>query len=270
MTDREKLIEKVKRRLEDPLCDAISFQVSELEETETEIKFFPTDTILDELTGNGLSEDSLTILVGGTGDGKSLLLTHLASKMSENNKILYVSFENTMKVDNSRFTRCKEIYKSKHENIHYINILENEMADKLAWRNEYLKNLILEDNYDLVFIDAIQTSIDAVNIDEIHQVGNVLMKELYKLVLFTHIPMILTWQASRNSAVKKMDAISYDDISGSIGTMRYCTNAFFIKRDGGSRKLKLIKCRESENARWNDPVVDLEMSLRFSVEKFFI
>lgn len=271
-SERDKKMEQLKRRIEDPLCDIRTYDVEELEDIENDIEFWETDTILDVLTGNGLSKDSLTVLIGGTGDGKSLLLTHLASKMSENKRILYVSFENTSKVDNSRFKDCKNVYpNANHKNIHYVNILDNEMDEKIKWQNKYLIPLVMEEKYDLICIDAIQTTIDAVEQDEIHRVGNVLMKELYKLVLNSKTPMIVTWQAARSTAGKKLKDVTLDDISGSIGTVRYCTNAFFIKRDGDeySRKLKLLKCRESKNARWSDPVVDLELSLEFSVEKIF-
>ena len=99
-SERDLIIEKVKRRLENPLCDLFSCQVSELEATEEEIEFIQTDSLLDDLTGgDGLSKESLTLLIGGTGDGKSLLLTHLASKMSETKKILYVSFETNFSND---------------------------------------------------------------------------------------------------------------------------------------------------------------------------
>lgn len=271
-SERDKKMEQLKRRIEDPLCDVFTYNVEELEGIENDIEFWETNTILDVLTGNGLSKDSLTVLIGGTGDGKSLLLTHLASKMSEDKKILYVSFENTSKVDNSRFKDCKNVYENaNHKNIHYVNILDNEMDDKIKWQNKYLIPLVMEEKYDLVCIDAIQTTIDAVEQDEIHRVGNVLMKELYKLVLNSRTPMIVTWQAARSTAGKKLKDVTLDDISGSIGTVRYCTNAFFIKRDGDeySRKLKLLKCRESKNARWANPIVDLELSLDFSVEKIF-
>lgn len=271
-SERDKKMEKLKKRIENPLCDIFTYSVEELEEIENDIEFWDTNTILDTLTGCGLSKDSLTVLIGGTGDGKSLLLTHLASKMSEDKKILYVSFENTSKVDNSRFKDCKLTYENaNHKNIHYVNILDNEMDDKVKWENKYLVPLVMEDKYDLICIDAIQTTIDAVEQDEIHRTGNVLMKELYKLVLNSRTPMIVTWQAARSTAGKKLKEVTLDDISGSIGTVRYATNAFFIKRDGESysRKLKLLKCRESKNARWTDPIIDLELSLRFSVEKVF-
>lgn len=271
-SQRDVWAEKAKRRLEDPLCDVFTYSVEELEGIENDIEFWETNTVLDVLTGCGLSRDSLTVLIGGTGDGKSLLLTHLASKMSENKKILYVSFENTSKVDNSRFKDCKNVYEhANHKNIHYINILDNEMEDRVQWSNKYLTPLVMEEKYDLVCIDAIQTTIDAVEQDEIHKTGNVLMKELYKLVLNSRTPMIVTWQAARSTAGKKLKEVTLDDISGSIGTVRYATNAFFIKRDGESynRNLKILKCRESKNARWADPVIDLELSLRFSVEKIF-
>lgn len=267
---RDELVEQVKRRIENPLCDIVITTVSEISETEQEIDFWSTHTLIDELTGCGLSKDSLTVIIGGTGDGKSLLLAHLASKMSTENKILYVSFENTSKVDASRFRDCETIYSNaNHKNITYFNVLDNEMSEKVRWDNKYMQNLINDSNYDIICIDAIQTTVDTVDQDEIHRVGNSMMKDLYKLVLATHKPMIVTWQAARTAAGKKLENITLDDISGSVGTVRYCTNAFFIKREDGSRKLKLLKARESKEARWDNPVVDLEMSLRFSVEKIF-
>lgn len=268
-TRAEKLA-KLKERIENPLCDLESCNVGELMDNETEIEFWKTDTLLDDLTGDGLSRKSLTVLIGGTGDGKSLLLTHLAGKMSESKRILYVSFENTSEVDASRFRDCAEIYEHfNKKNIHYVNILDNETDGKVNWDNKYMIPLVLEEEYDVVMVDAIQTTVDTVSQDSIHTIGNELMKNLYKLVLSSRIPMIASWQAARSAAGKKLEGITLDDISGSIGTVRYATNAFFIKREDGSRKLKLLKCRESKNANWDNPIVDLEMSLRFSVEKVF-
>lgn len=271
-SNRDKLLEKAKRRLENPVCDMLCYDIDELEGIEPEIEFWNTNTIIDTLTGCGLSKDSLTILLGGTGDGKSLLLAHLASKMSSEKRILYISFENTSKVDASRFRDCKETYEGcNHKNIRYVNVLDNEMSDRVKWQNKYVELFAKEEKYDLICIDAIQTTIDKVDQDEIHRIGNELMQELYKLVLNSKTPMLLTWQASRTSALKKLKEITLDDISGSIGTVRYATNVFFIKRDNEthSRKLKLLKTRESKNARWDDPIIDLELSLRFSVEKVF-
>jgi len=266
--------EEKRKRAENPFYDVEIKDVDFLVENTSEPEFWETDTVIDSLTGCGLSKKSLTILIGGTGDGKSLLLTHLASKMSNKRKILYISFENTNEIDSTRFKDCTQIYEDMNmNNITYVNILEEELKGKFKWQTSYFRKLIFEEHcdYDVICVDAIQTTIDAVEQDEIHRVGNVLMKELYKIALTSGLPIFLTWQSARTASLRKMNDITLDDISGSYGTARYCTEAFFIKRDieTHSRKLKLLKTRGSKNARWDDPIIDLELSLRFSVEKIF-
>ena len=273
VSEAMKKVEELKRKIENPVADLLIEDVNVLIKNTPAPELWETNTIIDDLTGCGLSKKSLTILIGGTGDGKSLLLTHLASKISGHHKILYISFENTKEIDAVRFKDCLNVYSDCNlKNITYINVLEEELKGTFKWSLKCLPKLIEDYDPELICIDAIQTTVDSVEQDDIHKIGNILMKELYKIALNNSLPMMLTWQSARTSSLRKLKEITLDDISGSYGTARYCTEAFFIKRDGESfdRKLKLLKTRGSKNARWENPIEDLEMSMRFSVEKFFI
>lgn len=277
MTDKEDKMQNLKDKVEhhkklaeDPLSLVVYKTAKYLEDNTPEIEYLKTNSVIDFLNGDGLSKKSLTILVGGTGDGKSLLLAHIAYKLSEQYRVLYLSFENASEVDAARFRDCEQLYpNSKPQNVMYINVLEEGLAGRIKWDISLYGKLVGEEQYDFVCMDALQTTIDGIEQNEIHRQGNILMKYLYGYSLTKGVPLIMSWQASRESAAYKLDKVSQTDISGSYGTARYCTDMFYLKRetDGNksSRKIKLLKARGGKNAKWGR-IWDLELSGGFSVE----
>ena len=236
-------------------------------------------TIIDNLLGGSISKKSLIAIVGGTGDGKSLLLCHLASRFSEDKKVLYLSFENTTENDCDRFRVCAELYaQMKPNNIGYLNIFESEVGtgEIGKWQVGYLDRIIFEGQWDVVCIDAWQNSFDTIDQEKISTVGNELMTKLSNLMYKTNTPIFFTWQSTKSANGKNLSDMSMEDLSGSAGVGRYATEVFFLKREkdqipGKSqaskshRKIKLLKTRGSKNARWDDPIEDLEISGRFCV-----
>lgn len=233
-----------------------------------------TRTIIDELLGGGLSKKSLVALVGGTGDGKSLLLAHLASRFSEDKKVLYLSFENTSENDCDRFRQCAKLYyQFNAENIGYLNIFESEIESISKWKTEYIERIVFKGAWDVVCIDAWQNSFDTVNQEEISKVGNELMTYLRNLMYKADTPIFFTWQSTKSANGKALKDITSEDLSGSAGVGRYATDVFFVKREKDDsektkishRKIKLLKTRGSKNARWDNPIADLELPGYFTV-----
>ena len=113
---REK-IEKENYVKDNPWIKLKSETAQSLIDNTPDPSYWETDTVIDKLTGCGLTNKAVVLFVGGTGDGKSLLLTHLAVKMSYTKKILYLSFENAADVDSVRIKDCLKVYK-------YTNLIE--------------------------------------------------------------------------------------------------------------------------------------------------
>ena len=235
-----------------------------------------TRTIIDDLLGGGISKKSLVAIVGGTGDGKSLFLVHLASRFSEDKRVLYLSFENTSENDCDRFRHCAEIYRQfKAENIGYLNVFESEIGFE-KWKANYIDRVILENTWDVVCIDAWQNSFDDIRQEDVARTGNEMMTILRNIMYKTNTPIFFTWQSTKTANGTPLKDISMEDLSGSAGVGRYATEVFFIKRERDEvkaegiksfshRKIKLLKTRGSKNARWDKPIEDLEITGRFTV-----
>ena len=235
-----------------------------------------TRTIIDDLLGGGISKKSLVAIVGGTGDGKSLFLVHLASRFSEDKRVLYLSFENTSENDCDRFRHCQDIYRQfKAENIGYLNVFESEIGFE-KWKANYIDRVILENTWDVVCIDAWQNSFDDIRQEDVARTGNEMMTILRNIMYKTNTPIFFTWQSTKTANGTPLKDISMEDLSGSAGVGRYATEVFFIKRERDEvkaegiksfshRKIKLLKTRGSKNARWDKPIEDLEITGRFTV-----
>ena len=172
-------------------------------------------------------------------------------------------------MDASRMRICKSQYADCNlNNITYINIVEEEIQKNFKWQFAYLQKLLDKDEYEAVFIDALQTSIDSIEQDKIHSEGNKMMKALYKMAILENIPFFITWQGSRTASSKK-EEITLNDTSGSFGSTRYSTEVIFLMRDKaskGKRILKLLKTRGREGINWEEPYFALEETGKFSVE----
>lgn len=266
--DLEK-IKEIKKRIDDPFYGIQIAPAQYIVDTTPEPEWIETGTCLDTLTNGSITNSSLILLIGGTGAGKSVLATHLACKMSGKRKILYLSFENKIDVDASRMRICKSQYADCNlKNITYLNVVEEEIRHNFKWQFDYIMRLLERDEYDAVFIDALQTSIDSIDQDKIHSEGNKMMKALYMITMLQNIPFFITWQGSRTASQKKED-VTLNDTSGSFGSTRYSTEVIFLMRDKaskGKRILKLLKTRGREGINWEEPYFSLENTGKFSVE----
>ena len=65
---------------------------------------------VDNMT-NGLVENGIHLICGGSGNGKSLLLLHIALNIAKVKPVLYLSLENDIRIDKIRFDRALETYK---------------------------------------------------------------------------------------------------------------------------------------------------------------
>ncbi len=268
--DKETLerVRLAKLRIEDPFAGVKIASGRYIVDNTPEPEWIETGTCLDTLTNCSITKSSLVLLIGGTGAGKSVLATHLACKMSSTRKILYLSFENKVDMDASRMRICEKQYPDCNlNNITYLNVVEEEIKSGFKWQFAYLLKLLEKEEYDAVFIDALQTSIDSIEQDKIHSEGNKMMRILYKIAVQQNIPFFITWQGSRTASVKK-EEVTLNDTSGSFGSTRYSTEVIFLMRDKaskGKRILKLLKTRGREGINWEEPYFALEETGKFSV-----
>ena len=107
----------------------------------------------DRVLGGGIMQNSINLIVGDPGVGKSTLVLQVASQLSQNLKILYISGEESVEQVASRAQRLK----AKGENLLFIN--ETNLENILATIDEV--------NPDLVIVDSLQV----VNSSEINSLS---------------------------------------------------------------------------------------------------
>jgi len=110
-------------------------------------------TELNTVLGGGIVHGSVTLIAGDPGVGKSTLLLQLALSLSKDNKILYVSGEES--VDQVKM-RAERIAKHKNKNIKVKTQNDNLYLLSLT-DADAIVNQIDEMKPDLVVIDSIQT-----------------------------------------------------------------------------------------------------------------
>jgi DNA repair protein RadA/Sms len=97
---------------------------------------------IDIVFGGGIVEGSVNLLAGQPGIGKSTLLMQLAADLSKNNKVLYVSGEESAHQVGLRASRLNTV-KSK------LELATSTSTDDIA-------STIASNKYDLVVVDSIQ------------------------------------------------------------------------------------------------------------------
>lgn len=218
-----------------------------------ELNFTYTNSALDRYFVRGFTTPSVNVIAGGTGDGKSLCLLHLAYLSSYDHKILYISCENEITVDlKDRVSKIKERYKYYNEdNITYINVLDKLENENTDTKPAEVLQLINSGKYDMIFLDSYQVLFDTEASDgaSLYQIGNTIMKALYGCSVKSKVAVFITWQLARIK-VDSIDDIDENDISQSMGIARYANTMFAIKRSKKQLKnwkIKLIKSRSDFN-----------------------
>ncbi len=97
----------------------------------------------DNVLGGGFVSGSVNLIAGQPGIGKSTIMLQLASLMSANHKVLYVSGEESLEQVALRAERLKCTNKQ-------LNLATSSSADDIA-------KTISENDYQLVVVDSIQT-----------------------------------------------------------------------------------------------------------------
>jgi DNA repair protein RadA/Sms len=108
------------------------------------------DSQLDTVLGGGFVRGSVVLLAGQPGIGKSTLLMQVAYSLSSINSVLYVSGEESSHQVASRASRLGAVNDS-------LKLASSTSADDIA-------KTILEDGFDVVIVDSIQTlSVDGIS-----------------------------------------------------------------------------------------------------------
>jgi DNA repair protein RadA/Sms len=101
------------------------------------------DLQLDTVLGGGFVPGSVVLLAGQPGIGKSTLLMQIAHQVSDAQSVLYISGEESAHQVASRAARLKAVNDK-------LKLASSTSADDIA-------KTILEDDYDVVIVDSIQT-----------------------------------------------------------------------------------------------------------------
>lgn len=103
------------------------------------------NTEVDSVLGGGIVPGSLLLLAGDPGIGKSTLVLQLAAEIAKNNKVLYVSGEESASQVKLRGSRVKDLHTE------FDFLATTDIEDVLS--------LASSGNYQLVIVDSIQTMI---------------------------------------------------------------------------------------------------------------
>jgi len=116
-----------------------------------DVKRIPSrDQQLDEVLGGGFVPGSVVLLAGQPGIGKSTILMQVSHSVADKHSVLYVSGEESAHQVASRASRLSA---DRNE----LKLASSTSADDIA-------KTILEDNYDVVVVDSIQTlSVEAIS-----------------------------------------------------------------------------------------------------------
>jgi DNA repair protein RadA/Sms len=122
----------------------ITNSISEVSKKSADAKRIPsTDEQLDIVLGGGFVPGSVVLLAGQPGIGKSTILMQIAYSLSKNNKVLYVSGEESAHQVASRANRLGAVNAE-------LQLASSTSADDIA-------KTIIEEEYDVVIVDSIQT-----------------------------------------------------------------------------------------------------------------
>ena len=230
-----------------------------------DIEFYKTTSYCFDNIVGGIIKGGITVVAGGTGQGKSMVGLHLASLLSKNEKVLYLSIENAIQIDMKRFRKSMDLYRATPENITYINAILYDESYKEILNSclEMVKNqeyqIFVIDGADLMFKDQEDGA-------KMFKEGEDFMKVLHKTLSDTSSSCILTWQLNRGGITKKIEEIDTSDIATSMGIVKYASQVYAVKRQVKESKdkkenikddwcLRLIKTRTE--AKWDKSTINI-------------
>ena len=157
--------------------------------TTDEIRYKTGLSELDRVLGGGIVKGSLVLLGGDPGIGKSTILLQICEHLGKDNKILYVSGEESKRQLKLRATRL---------NVNNDNLYIQTQTDV-----ELISETIRQDKPDLVMIDSIQTmSLNELqsspgSITQVRECTNYLMRVAKSL----DIPLIIVGHVNKEGAI---------------------------------------------------------------------
>lgn len=157
--------------------------------TTDEIRYKTGLSELDRVLGGGIVKGSLVLLGGDPGIGKSTILLQICEHLGKNNKILYVSGEESKRQLKLRATRL---------NVNNDNLYIQTQTDV-----ELISETIRQDRPDLVMIDSIQTMLlnelqsSPGSITQVRECTNYLMRVAKSL----DIPLIIVGHVNKEGSI---------------------------------------------------------------------
>lgn len=157
--------------------------------TKDEIRYKTGLSELDRVLGGGIVKGSLVLLGGDPGIGKSTILLQICEYLGKNNKILYVSGEESKRQLKLRADR--------------LNVDNNNLFIQTQTDVELISETIRQDKPDLVMIDSIQTmSLNELqsspgSITQVRECTNYLMRVAKSL----DIPLIIVGHVNKEGSI---------------------------------------------------------------------
>lgn len=236
MTSEEREAERLKKSKE--AFSQCFINLDELEELDLgEPEFLPTNTWLDKYVG-GFEKSEITGIYGPTKSGKSFVALYAALNASTTSKVLFISCENSLRLDNSRINMFKE------KDVKYNFQLLNYDLTGLEYE-EFFKRVkeIIED-FDLVVIDGWNYILPPEEEGGgLFKSGGEFIRELRRAARNTNTSVAITWQLSRGNKQKGVDELTSDDVAISIDVPRTCVTSFLVKAE-------TVKVKGEEKDAW--------------------
>lgn len=208
-----------------------------------ELQFISTGTNLDNVCG-GFPKKGISVICGSSGQGKSFALLHTALSMSLNTRILYVSIENAIQVDKSRFDGNVDLYKCNVDNIDYLNVPECDFTYDQTLK-QVVELMTIKGQYDAVIIDGGDILVSGDDGGKQYENGNKTMQVLKEISERFNVAVLMSWQLGRGSAKKEIEDITTDDIATSMGIARYASLMWAVikRKKEHIWSMRLIKSR---------------------------
>lgn len=193
-----------------------------------------------------LPKNSLSIIAGSGGVGKSSFSLYLADKfVEEGNKVLYIDAEQCSDEINDRFDRWN--LKNADE-IYFLHspedcgVIQHEAPES----NEELEQLVIEIKPDVIFIDALTSYYTDIDLTARHKASK-FMTQL-KRIAARHRTAILLLCHTNKDVDTRLDSV--DIIAGSKAITDLARSVIIVKKldDDGKRLISQLKVNSVKNS----------------------